>query len=146
MRNSYDSASRPLGVSDTHYQDASSPGYGSGYNYGGDDGYYSGAQSYPNVVRSKKSGMSPWIKWGIPVAVVVVAAAVVGVVLARRHHSNDASTSSNGPNSGGTGSNKAAIGMFPTGTDTYLLPIYPSTVSASVYRQTPRKADLVADR
>jgi hypothetical protein len=129
MRNSYDSASRPLGVQDHYYKDnnASNPNFeGTGYHNADDiDQYYTA--SYPNLREEKKSGVSPWIKWGIPIAIIIIAGAVVGAVLAvRAHNKNTQSDISSSP--GGQTTAKNGEFIFATGTDTYLLPIYPSEV------------------
>jgi preprotein translocase subunit SecG len=92
---------------------------------------------------AKKKGLSPWIKFGIPVALVVIVAAVVGGVLGSRK-SSSSSSSSSGSNSGkasgdevasnapvATATNVLAAGRFATATDSkYMVPIYPSAVGA----------------
>ena len=92
-------------------------------------------------MTAPKKGISNWIKFGVPVAVVVIVGAVLGGVLGSRAHNNNkkSSTSSSGDTSSPSGEAAAssaavvknAVGVFPTGTDSqYLLPLYPSTVSS----------------
>lgn len=90
---------------------------------------------------SPKKGLSNWIKFGVPVAVVVIVGAVLGGVLGSRAANNNknSSSSSQSDNSSPSASQAAAassaaavknaVGVYPTGTDSqYLLPLYPSTV------------------
>lgn len=120
-----------------NYHNANSP-YGSG------DPYYNESSGYITPMPVKK-GTSKWIKVGIPVAVVaVIIAAVVGGVVGSRHHSSSSSVAGGASSGGGSSGDQAsaasaaasvkkAIGVFPTGTDSqYLLPLYPSTVSAAL--------------
>lgn len=128
-RSSYDSAQVPL--SNVQYQathNSNSP-YRSGEPYYNESGYY--------PPPAKKSGLSPWIKFGAPVLLLVIAGAVVGGVVGSRSHNNNASTSSSGGGSSpGSASSavsvKNALGVFPMSTDSYELPVYPSTVSPSM--------------
>lgn len=101
---------------------------------------YAGA---PNAASSgyiatgpPKKGLSNWVKFGIPVAVVVILGAVLGGVLGSRASKNNSnSSSSSGSNSGGAAnpssvlSVKNGVGRFATATDSdYFMPVYPSTV------------------
>lgn len=92
----------------------------------------------------KKRGVSPWIKFGLPVLVLVVIGAVVGGVLGTRNKNKDGSNGSGSGGSSGLGngsppsaseavSAKEAIGVFPTTTDAYQLPVYPSTTNAAAF-------------
>ena len=88
-----------------------------------------------------KSRSRKWLWIGIPVAVAVILAAVLGGVLGSRAHKNSSDSSSAAAGSSPTATGEAAasqaasikeqVGLFPTGTNSqYLLPLYPSTVSA----------------
>ena len=77
----------------------------------------------------KRTGASPWIKFGIPVLVVVVIGAVVGGVLGSRHHSNNSTSTSPSASGTATQSGVVGVGLFYTATDGYGLPVYPSSVS-----------------
>ena len=102
--------------------------------YGSGDPYYNASTGYITPAKAKKH-LSPWIKFGIPVAVVVIAGAVVAGVLASRHHSHNSSSSpSSSPGSPAAASSavsaKNAVGIFPTATNSeFMVPVYPSTVS-----------------
>jgi hypothetical protein len=106
--------------------------------YGSGDPYYNASTGYITPSSAKKP-LSPWIKFGIPVAVLVVAGAVAAGVLASRHHSNNSSSSSNlSPGSPAAASSavsaKNAVGIFPTATDSeFMVPVYPSTVGLAKY-------------
>lgn len=86
-----------------------------------------------------KKGVSNWVKFGIPVAVIVIVGAVLGGVLGSRasKHDSSSSSSSSGNTSGGSPnpssviSVKNDVGRFATATDSdYFMPVYPSTVSS----------------
>ncbi|KIJ46453.1 hypothetical protein M422DRAFT_46181 [Sphaerobolus stellatus SS14] len=129
-RGSYDSANIPL--SQYQYQETHTGPYG---------------QTDPKFNEStfyapRKKRVSPWLKFGLPILVIIIAAAVVGgVVGSRNKSSKSGSLSSSGASAGsdplGTKtpsaseavSAKEALGIFPTGTDSYELPIYPSTTN-----------------
>ena len=107
--------------------------------YGSGDPYYNESSGYiapPGASAAKRRGVSPWIKFGVPVLVCVIIAAVLGGVLGSRAHHNKSSASSAAAASAtgaaaasSAASAKEAIGVFPTGTDSlYMLPLYPSTV------------------
>ncbi|KAF8745167.1 Heparinase II III family protein, partial [Rhizoctonia solani] len=126
--------------SDVRYQEAYNP-YGSG------DPYYNGSQAaFGNMPEKKKTGTSPWVKFGIPVLIAVIIAAVVGgVVGSRNSKSDNAATSGNSGTGSGGGKNgspaaessaasvKNAIGRFATATDSMSNPIYPSTTNAAAF-------------
>jgi hypothetical protein len=126
-RSSYDSAQVPL--SNVQYQSTNNPNT----HLHSSEPYYNESGYYPSP--AKKQGLSPWVKFGLPVLLLVIAGAVVGGVVGSRSHHKNASVSS----AGGGGSNPAAassavnaknaIGIFPMSTDSYELPVYPSTVS-----------------
>lgn len=131
-RSSYDSAHLPL--SNVHYQ--STPNTNSPYRSG--DPYYNESGSYPSP--SKKKGLSPWLKFGVPVLLLVVVGAVVGGVVGSRSHNKNASITSLGGASNPAAASSAvsaknAIGIFPTSTDSYELPVYPSTVSLIIIQE-----------
>ena len=107
--------------------------------YGSGDPYYNESSGYiapPGASAAKRRGISPWIKFGVPVLICVIIAAVLGGVLGSRAHNNKSSASSAAAASAtgaaaasSAASAKEAIGVFPTGTDSlYMLPLYPSTV------------------
>lgn len=118
-RGSIDSAHAPL----SNYQNSPYPPD----TYHNESGYMTPA--------IKKKGLSPWVKIGVPVLLLVIAGAVVGGVIGSRSHNKNVSTaSSSGGNSNPAAASSAvsaknAIGIFPTSTDSYELPVYPSTVS-----------------
>lgn len=95
------------------------------------EGYHNSA-SFPQ----KKKGISPWIKFGLPILVVVAIAAIVaGVVASRKSKKSSAIASSpgssNSPNGSPAGPGKTGLdglAVFPVATDTYELPVYPKTV------------------
>jgi hypothetical protein len=129
MAGSYDAGQRH---SDVRYQEAHNP-YGSG------DPYYNGSTAaFGNVPKKRKKGVSPWVKFGIPVLVVIIIAAVVGgVVGSRKSKSNNVTTSGSksGSNNSPAAESSAAsvkneIGRFATSTDSMGVPVYPATVSA----------------
>ena len=114
--------------------------------YGSGDPYYNESSGYITPMPVKKK-TSPWLKFGVPVAILVIIGVVVGAVVGTKEHSSSSKTSSNAAANGADDSSpsgqaaaassaaavKEAIGVFPTGTDSlYLLPLYPSTVSARV--------------
>jgi len=130
MGGSYDGGQRPL--SDVQYQQAHNP-YGSG------DPYYNGSTgALGNTPEKKKRGVSPWIKFGIPVLILVIIGVVVGGVVCSRKSSNDAATSNSGGGNNpaaesSAASVKNAVGRFATGTDSMMVPIYPATTNTAVF-------------
>jgi hypothetical protein len=128
-------AARPIG--NVPYQDLNESG--DGFNpYNNTEGYNAG------YAAPAKKGISPWIKWGIPIAIIVIVGAVVGGVVGSRSHKNNTNSdiSSSNPTGGSNGvtAKNGLIGIFPTGTDTYLLPIYPATVRFS--RSNPTHSNI----
>ena len=103
--------------------------------YGSGDPYYNASTGYITPAGAKKP-LSPWIKFGIPAAILVVAGAVIGGVLGSRHNgsSSSSSTSPGSPAAASSAVNaKNAVGIFPTATDTeFMVPIYPSTVGLAI--------------
>lgn len=84
----------------------------------------------------KKKGVSKWIKIGIPVLLVVIVGAAVGAYFGLRNKSN-ANANTNGDKQGsgnGNGNNNGGSSInledsrLAISTDTWLLPVYPSTV------------------
>ena len=128
------------------YHNANNSPYGSG------DPYYNESSGYITPMPMKRR-TSPWIKFGVPVAIAVIVAVVVGAVVGTRNHNNSSSASTKGGSASANGSGSGAddsspsgqaaaassaaavlkdIGVFPTATDSlYLLPLYPSTVRAT---------------
>lgn len=128
-RSSYDSGQLPL--SDVHYRATYNPNtpYQSG------DPYYNESGYYPPPARKK--GLSPWVKFGVPVLLLIIIGAVVGGVVGSRANKNAAASSASSAGSASPAaassavSAKNAIGVFPISTDSYELPVYPSTVSVT---------------
>lgn len=119
--------------------------------YGSGDPYYSQSTGYitPMSGPPAKKGLSPWIKFGVPVAIVVIVAAVVGGVVGSRNSGSSSSASSSGSGgSGGSGSGDAPAtadpsavasakgngGRYATATNgLYQVPLYPSTVRCQAF-------------
>ncbi|EIN06318.1 hypothetical protein PUNSTDRAFT_145586 [Punctularia strigosozonata HHB-11173 SS5] len=96
-----------------------------------------------------KRRLGPWIKFGVPVAVLVIVGVVVGAVVGTRHHSSSgSSSSSSGAGDGGGGgsgggspaaassavSAKEEVGIFATATNSfYEIPLYPSTTNTAAF-------------
>ncbi|KIY45778.1 hypothetical protein FISHEDRAFT_48820 [Fistulina hepatica ATCC 64428] len=112
--------------------------------YGSGDPYYNESTGYITPARPPRKGVSPWIKFGIPVLVAVIVAAVVGGVLGSRA-ANDSKTSSK---TAAAGSNitaaatdasaavtiKEEVGRYATATNSeWMMPIYPSTTNTAVF-------------
>ncbi|KAL5534002.1 hypothetical protein ACEPAG_462 [Sanghuangporus baumii] len=127
MASSFDSGQRPL----THvrYQSANANPYGSG------DPYYNQSSGFLPPQKPKK-GISPWIKFGIPVAILVIVGVVVGAVVGTRNNDNDNRASSNDPSAAASSavSAKSEVGRFAVQTDSeFMMPIYPSTTNTAVF-------------
>jgi hypothetical protein len=128
---------------------AGAGGAGGASPYGSGAPYYAESTGYisPQQTPAKK-GLSPWIKFGVPVLVLVIIGAVVGgVVGSRSSKDGDSGSSSSSSNGGGGGggsgkdnsaassiaSAKTAVGRYATATNSfYQVPVYPSTVSECV--------------
>lgn len=87
-----------------------------------------------------KRGVSPWIKFGIPVGVVVILAAVLGGVLGSRASRNsDASAAADSSSSAAAAASSAAsaahdLGRFATATNSeFMVPVYPSFTSNAAF-------------
>lgn len=103
----------------------------------------------PQAPIQRKKGVSPWIKFGLPVLVVVAIAAVVGGILGtRKSSSEDESASSSGGSKGGKGddgkinssapiataTDKLAAGRFAVETQSkYMIPVYPSATNTALF-------------
>ncbi|KAG2014283.1 heparinase II/III family protein [Coprinopsis cinerea AmutBmut pab1-1] len=106
----------------------------------------------PRAPVPKKKGVSPWIKFGVPVIIVIAIAAVVGGVLGSRKSSSDSgddgdsdgSTSGGKGGKGGSGSSgtpgvatatdKLDAGRFATATNSkYMIPVYPSATNTALF-------------
>ncbi|GJJ09899.1 hypothetical protein Clacol_004123 [Clathrus columnatus] len=139
-RGSYDSTSIPLNQArfQPDYSGPNTPGNKSPYdgpsNFA-ESGYYGSAP-----IPQKKKGVSPWIKFGLPILVVVIVAAVVAGVVASRK-SNKSSAISNTPGSPSPNGSPAGPGVtgldglavFPVATDSYELPVYPQTTNTALF-------------
>lgn len=96
-------------------------------------GYYD-----PNPYTPPKKKRSKWLIIGLPILlIVIIIAAVVGGVVGSRKTGSSSSTSGGGGGGGGgqgtvDGAHSSLLhqdGRFAVSTDTYFLPVYPSTVS-----------------
>lgn len=118
---SFDSGQRPL----THvrYQSANSTPYGSG------DPYYNQSSGFLPPQKPKKN-ISPWIKFGVPVAILVIVGVVVGVVVGtRKSSSSSGSAASASAAASSAVEAKTSVGVFAVSTNAeWMLPVYPSTV------------------
>ncbi|KAJ8509422.1 hypothetical protein ONZ45_g8412 [Pleurotus djamor] len=110
--------------------------------YGSGDPYYNESTGFITPAKPAKQGASPWVKFGVPVAILVIIGAVVGGVLGSRASNNNSSSSSNGGAGTASGeaaassaaSAKAQIGIFPTATNSqYMKPLYPSTTNSAAF-------------
>ncbi|KDQ14441.1 hypothetical protein BOTBODRAFT_159293 [Botryobasidium botryosum FD-172 SS1] len=130
VRPSHDSAQRPL--SDVQYHAANNP-YGSG------DPYYQQSSGFVAAKpQTKGQGTSKWIKFGVPLAILVVVGAVLGGVLGSRagKKAQNNAANGNGQDPAAAASSAAsikALGRLATATDTYGLPIYPSTTNTALF-------------
>ncbi|KZV93736.1 hypothetical protein EXIGLDRAFT_835549, partial [Exidia glandulosa HHB12029] len=131
MSYSGDSLQRPL--SDSHYTRAPNPANP------GEGGFY-GASNNAYTAPPPRKRISPWIKFGIPVAILVIVAAVLGGVLGTRHSKNSSASSTgsgdgsgSGPSAGDGGGNSNVQGVFATSTDAYFLPVYPTNANNALY-------------
>jgi len=110
---------------DRQYSNSPSP-YASG------DPYYNESSGFITPAPVKKR-TSNWIKFGIPVAIIIIAGAVVGGIFG----SKAAKSSSGGGGSAAAQSSAASVkqqvGRFATGTDSYFVPIYPSTTNEAAF-------------
>lgn len=119
MANSFDSGQRPL---TQNYNAAGSNPYGSG------DPYYNQSTGFLPP-QKPKSGVSNWIKFGIPAAILIIVAVVVGVVVGTRKNDDSSSSSSSSSDPSAVVSAKSEIGRFAVSTDSeFMVPVYPSTV------------------
>ncbi|KAI0030197.1 chondroitin AC/alginate lyase [Vararia minispora EC-137] len=103
-----------------------------------------GQNSSGPATPSSKRGISPWIKFGVPIFILVVIGAVLGGVLgsrAARHPTSNSSATAGGAGNDGSPaaassaiSAKNAIGRFPTATNSeWMMPVYPSTTNAAAF-------------
>ncbi|PBK74963.1 hypothetical protein ARMSODRAFT_906138 [Armillaria solidipes] len=105
------------------------------------------SDSAAGLVTPPKKGISNWIKFGVPVAILVIVGAVLGGVLgsraANKNNNNGGSGgSSSGASSGGNApadpsaaaSAEQAIGIYATATNSYyMVPLYPSTTNTAAF-------------
>jgi hypothetical protein len=95
------------------------------------------AESTPNYYPTpKKQGVSKWVKIGVPVALIVLVAAGVGAYFGVRNKNNATTANVKGDNNGngnGNGNGGTSINLedsrLAISTDTWMMPVYPSTVS-----------------
>jgi hypothetical protein len=102
--------------------------------YASGDPYYNESSGFITPAPVKKRP-SNWVKFGIPLAIIIIAGAVVGGIFGSK------AAKKSGGGGGGSGSAqssaasvKEAIGRYATGTNSYELPIYPSTVGSAFYQ------------
>ncbi|KAG8896935.1 hypothetical protein FRB99_008570 [Tulasnella sp. 403] len=92
----------------------------------------------------RKKGTSKWLTVGVPVVIIIIVAAVVGGVVGSKSHKNSDNNAAAAANDPGFGSNgqpnptqlssiKEAIGIFATATNSFSIPIYPSTTNAAAF-------------
>ena len=82
------------------------------------------------VYGQRKSGTSKWLKIAVPVIVLLIIGGIAAGVVVSKKHKDNASSSSSGPtNPSAAASIKNALGRFPTATNSFHQPIYPSAVS-----------------
>ncbi|KAG8862900.1 hypothetical protein FRB96_000318 [Tulasnella sp. 330] len=89
----------------------------------------------------RRKGVSPWLKYGLPLLLIVIIAAVVGGVVGSKHSSSSSSSSSSSANGGGGNSPPNAsqlssiksLGVFPTSTNAHTIPIYPSETNQAAF-------------
>ena len=98
--------------------------------YGSGDPFYQHSSGFVGT-QNKKQGTSKWIKFGIPLAILIIAGAIVGGVLGS--HSSKKQNSVRGNSNPAAASSSLAsvkndIGRFATATNTYGLPVYPTSV------------------
>jgi len=98
--------------------------------YASGDPYYNESSGFITPAPIKKR-TSNWIKFGIPVAIIVIAGAVVGGIFGSKAAKSHGGGSADAQSS--AASVKAKVGRYATGTDSHMMPIYPSTVCSSVY-------------
>jgi hypothetical protein len=96
---------------------------------------------------AQKKRTSPWIKFGLPVAILVIVGAVLGGVLGSRaaknggklssssnSNSGSGSSSSSGDGPGGNVAGGAAVGLFATATNSeFMVPVYPSATNTAAF-------------
>jgi hypothetical protein len=103
-----------------------------------------GSRSTPNryAMPPKKRGVSKWVKIGVPVALVILVGIAVGAYFGVRNKSNANAVDGNGNKQGngngnGNGNNNGGTSInledsrLAISTDTWMQPVYPSTVSHS---------------
>jgi hypothetical protein len=92
---------------------------------------------YDGPYKPPRKRLSKWLIIGCPILLIIIIAAVVGgVVGSKKVHNSSSSSSSGGSNGTGTADSAHSSllheqGRFAISTDTYFLPVYPSTVSVS---------------
>ncbi|KAH9836964.1 chondroitin AC/alginate lyase [Rhodofomes roseus] len=108
--------------------------------YGSGDPYYNESSGYiaPPQAGAKKGGVSNWVKFGVPIAIIVIVAAVVGGVLGSKAHNNGSASSAAAVTGAAAASSAASakedVGVFATGTNSlYMLPLYPSTTNSAAF-------------
>jgi len=103
----------------------------------------------PPAAAPKKKGLSPWIKFGIPVAIVVIVAAVVGGVLGSKKSTGDADKDGESDTSGKDKDEKVSAtgailtatavndaGRFATATNVqFMIPVYPSATNDALWSE-----------
>lgn len=104
--------------------------------FGSGDPYYNESSGFirPQPASSKRNS-STWLKVGIPVAALLILGAVLGGVLGSRSSKsqsrNDSASASAAASS--DASLKLKVGRFATGTNSYMMPVYPSTTNSAAF-------------
>ncbi|KIK56064.1 hypothetical protein GYMLUDRAFT_248066 [Collybiopsis luxurians FD-317 M1] len=112
--------------------------------YGASDPYYNQSTGYLSPAMEEKRrtrGVSNWIKFGVPVAILVIIGVVVGAVVGTRHSKDSTSPEAKASASAAASSasvnsalNALATGKFATATNSlYMMPIYPQVTDTSVF-------------
>lgn len=98
--------------------------------YASGDPYYNESSGFitPSPVKKRTSN---WIKFGIPLAIIIIAGAVVGGIFGRKAAKSGSTNSASAQSS--AASVKAKVGRYATGTDSYFMPIYPSTTNEAAF-------------
>jgi hypothetical protein len=101
--------------------------------YASGDPYYNESSGFITPAPVKKRP-SNWVKFGIPLAIIIIAGAVVGGIFGSKAAKKSGGGGSGASAASSAASVKEAIGRYATGTNSYYLPIYPSTVGSAFHQ------------
>ncbi|KAG0149864.1 hypothetical protein CROQUDRAFT_73739 [Cronartium quercuum f. sp. fusiforme G11] len=99
-------------------------------------------EAFTNEKRKPAKRTSPWLKFGLPIAILLIIAAIIGAILGSRSHSNSTTTagrsaaSSGSATGAGASAGRDASQMLFTGYNAYGVPQYPSSAN-SVFNAPP---------